>query len=423
MATEFKFPDVGEGIQEGEVRKWYVKVGDVVQEHQTIVEVETDKAVVAIPSPKAGTILKIHFSEGQTIKVGETLATIGEKNETVPSTPSPSQTQVTQAAKPKVPQKGVSVIGELEEAPEEEAEAPREILATPAVRRIAREKGIDLAKVKGTGPHGRILEEDLNQPSKPTAAPAPSPKAASITPARQVERATGTDSDRIPLKGVRKTIATRVSQSVHTAAHATSMDEIDVTHLWEMREHEEKIAKEKGIKLTFLPFIIKACVAALKAHPIVNSTIDAEKEEIVLKRYYNIGIAVDTEEGLIVPVVKDADKKGILDIAHEIVTLAEDTRKRTVNLQDLQGGTFTITNYGSLGGLFATPVINFPEVAILGTGRIFDKPVVRDGQVVIRKILPVSFSFDHRVFDGAEAVRFVNEVKKYLEDPDLLLVA
>jgi len=418
MPFEFKFPDIGEGLTEGEIVRWLVKEGDEVKEGQPLVEVETDKALAEIPSPKTGVILKILAKEKEIVKVGQVMIVIGEKGEAL-------------AAPPPKP-KSVGVVGELEEAPEEApAVAPRgeavrptfvspHALATPAVRALAKELGVDINKVKGTGPEGRVLEKDVRQAVEVKEKPV------EVKPVEAPKKVRKYDLygyvDRIPLRGVRRSIAKAMVKSKYTAPHVTTMDEADVTELWKIREKEKKAAEKKGIKLTILPFIIKAVLAGLKEHPYLNATLDDEDEEIILKKYYNIGVATDTPEGLMVPVVKNANDKSILQLAGELTQLAEKARSRTIDLADLKGGTFTITNYGALGGIYGTPIINHPEVAILGTGKIKDMPVVMDGKIEIRKILFLALSFDHRVVDGAEAARFLNTVIARLEDPDLILL-
>ena len=418
MAFEFKFPDIGEGLTEGEIVRWLVKEGDEVKEGQPLVEVETDKALAEIPSPRTGVILKILAKEKEIVKVGQVMVVIGEKGETL-AAPAP---------KPK----SVGVVGELEEAPEEtpaaeaRAEAARptfvspHALATPAVRALAKEIGVDINKVRGTGPEGRALEKDIRQAAEAKEKPA------EVKPVEAPKKVRKYDLygyvDRIPLRGVRRSIAKAMVKSKYTAPHVTTMDEADVTELWKIREKEKKAAEKKGIKLTILPFIIKAVLAGLKEHPYLNATLNDEDEEIILKKYYNIGMATDTPEGLMVPVVKNAGDKSILQLAEELTQLAEKARNRTIDLADLKGGTFTITNYGALGGIYGTPIINHPEVAILGTGKIKDMPVVMDGKIEIRKILFLALSFDHRVVDGAEAARFLNTVIARLEDPDLILL-
>jgi pyruvate dehydrogenase E2 component (dihydrolipoamide acetyltransferase) len=423
MAFEFKFPDIGEGLTEGEIVRWLVKEGDVIKEGEPLVEVETDKALAEIPSPRTGVILKILAKEKEIVKVGQVIVVIGEKGEALAAPrPGPS-------APPPKP-KSVGVVGELEEAPEEapavSARAERtkpalvseHALATPSVRALAREFGVDINKVQGTGPEGRVLEKDVRQFAEGKAKPAEEVK--------EVKKARKYDLygylERIPLRGVRRSIAKAMVKSKYTAPHVSAMDDADVTELWKIREKEKKVAEGKGIKLTILPFIIKAVIAGLTEHPYLNATLDEENEEILLKKYFNIGLATDTSEGLMVPVVKGAKEKSIFELAQESAELAEKARNRTIDLADLKGGTFTITNYGTVRGIYGTPIINYPEVAILGVGRIQDMPVVRGGKVVVRKMLPLSLSFDHRVVDGAEAARFLSTVIARLEDPDLILL-
>lgn len=438
---EFKFPDVGEGITEGEIVKWRVKEGDTVKEHDVIAEIETDKAIVEIPSPAAGTILKLHHREGDTVKVGETLATIGEAGEKVSEELKPGPAEVEQkqaeqkagAVSAAIPRKSTSVVGEI---PEEETIVTREaepektsppsaepaesaaILATPAVRRLAKDLHVNLAMVKGSGLAGRITEEDVRMAAQQRGVTEP-------TPAAKISRKYDLYGyvERVPLKGVRKAIAQHMIQSAYTAPHVTHMDEADVTELVKIREKEKLRLEKEGVHLTYLPFIIKAVIHALKEHPYVNASLDDEHEEIILKKYYNIGVAVDTPDGLIVPAIKEADGKSIIDMAKEIGVLAEKAQQRRLDLADLKGGTFTITNIGVIGGLHATPIINYPEAAILATGKIREELKLNEmGRLEARKILPLSLAFDHRIFDGAEAARFANRVKEHLENPSELLV-
>jgi pyruvate dehydrogenase E2 component (dihydrolipoamide acetyltransferase) len=416
MAFEFKFPDIGEGLTEGEIVRWLVKEGDEIKEGDPLVEVETDKALAEIPSPKTGVILKIMAKEKEIVKVGQVIVVIGEKGEAL-AVPSP---------KPK----SVGVVGELEEAPEEAPAVTERVepvktslvsehaLATPVVRALAKELGVDINKVQGTGPEGRVLEKDVRQFAEGKQKP--------VEEARKPTKVKKYDFygyiEHIPLRGVRRSIAKAMVRSKFTAPHVTAMDEADVTALWKIREKEKKAAEKKGIKLTILPFIIKAVIAGLTEHPSLNATLDEENEEIILKKYFNIGFATDTPEGLMVPVVKNAKEKSIFELAQETAQLAEKARNRTIDLADLKGGTFTITNFGTVRGMYGTPIINYPEVAILGVGRIQDMPVVRDRKVVVRKMIPLSLSFDHRVVDGAGAARFLNTVIARLEDPDLILL-
>jgi pyruvate dehydrogenase E2 component (dihydrolipoamide acetyltransferase) len=422
MAYEFKLPDLGEGLTEGEIVEWLVKEGDSIEENQVFVKVETDKAVLEIPSPRKGIVVRIGAAAGETVQVGETILVIGEKGEE----PKPE-------ARPEEPAKrpSVGVVGVLEEAPEEKEEkAPAEalpkrpggrveVLAMPAVRRFARELNVDLTTIKGSGPQGRITKEDV-QKAAGKKEEKPPEKVEAVKAARKYDMYGYVE--RVPLRGMRKTIARAMVKSKYTAPHVTAMDEADVTRLAALRKREKEKVAEKGIHLTYLPFVIKAVVAGLEEHPYVNASLDDEGEEIILKKYFNIGVAVDTKDGLMVPVVKNAKEKSILQLADELTQLSEKARSRTIDLADLKGGTFTITNYGAVGGIFGSPIINHPEVAILGLGRILAKPVVMEEKIEIRKMLPLSLSFDHRVVDGAEAARFLNTVINHLEDPDLILL-
>jgi pyruvate dehydrogenase E2 component (dihydrolipoamide acetyltransferase) len=389
MPYDFVLPDLGEGITEGEIRKWLVKEGDAIEEHQIVFEIETDKAVAEVPSPRKGKVLKISKGLGDIAKVGEVLMTIAEEGE---------------AAEGKIEaekrSKSVSVVGVL---PEEEEE---EILATPAVRAFAKELGVKIETVKGSGPGGSITKEDIIEANEKT---------------KTAEDQYGA-VERMPFRGLRRTIAKNLIQSQRTTAFVTGMDEADITDLWSIREREKKSLLDKGIHLTFLPFFIKAVHHALAEHPLLNASVDEEREEIIVKRYYNIGIAVDTPDGLMVTVIKNADKKTILELAKEIKDLSQKARDRKIKLEEMKGSTFTITNYGHFGGVFATPIINYPDVAILGTGKISDKPWVKDGQLAIRKILPLSLTFDHRVTDGVDSAKFLSKVIQYLEDPAMLFI-
>jgi pyruvate dehydrogenase E2 component (dihydrolipoamide acetyltransferase) len=416
MAYEFKFPDIGEGLTEGEIVRWLVKEGDALKEGAPLVEVETDKALAEIPSPKTGVVLKILAKEKEIVNVGQVIVVLGEKGE------SPAVA----AQKPA----SVGVVGELEEAPEEapaaaattELQKPSLVsahaLAAPAVRALAKELGVEINQVKGSGLEGRVLEKDVRQAVEAKGKPAEPEK----KPVKVKKYDFYGYVDRVPLRGVRRSIAKAMVKSKYTAPHVTTTDEADVTELWKLRDKEKKAAEKKGIKLTILPFIIKSVIAGLTEHPYLNATLEDENEEIVLKKYYNIGVAADTPEGLMVPVVKNAKEKSIFQLAEELTQLTEKARKRTIDLADLKGGTFTISNYGAVGGIYGTPIINHPEVAILGVGKIKDMPVVREGKIEVRKILHLSLSFDHRVVDGAEAVRFLNRVIERLEDPDLILL-
>jgi pyruvate dehydrogenase E2 component (dihydrolipoamide acetyltransferase) len=428
MAFEFKLPDLGEGLTEAEIVKWLVQTGDPIAEGQIFVQVETDKAVIDIPSPRKGVVLKLTAAEGEMVQVGAVIIIIGDAGEKVkiPSTPK----AVTAAKRP-----SVGVVGELEEAPEyDEAEAKvekiipesipilkkDEILAVPMVRKLARDLNVDLRTIQGSGPHGRITKEDIEkaaQRKKPAGKPIPE---AAIAEVRKYDFYGFIE--KVPLKGMRKAIAQAMAKSKSTIPHACGLDEADMTQLIALKAKAKERASQKKIHLTFLPFVIKAVVAALEEHPYVNASFDEESGEIILKKYYNIGVAVDTKDGLMVPVVKNTKDKNIFQLAAELAELSEKARLRTIDLKDLKGGTFTITNFGAMGGIYGFPIIHYPEVAIIGMGKIYDKPIVVDGKIEIRKVLPLSLSFDHRVIDGAEAVRFMNTVIELLEDPGLILM-
>ncbi|NLI73589.1 MAG: 2-oxo acid dehydrogenase subunit E2, partial [Euryarchaeota archaeon] len=365
------------------------------------------------PSPVEGKIVKLDHEEGDVVKVGEVLAVIEEDVAEKapikePVTEEPAEEELVKE------EESASVVGEL---PISKATAKNEVngvLAVPTVRRLARSMGIDLSQVKGTGPDGRIMEEDVRSLSTTE-----KPITSKLRPKFDLYG----EVDRIPLKGIRKTIARNMIEAQTTSAQVTVMDVADVTDLVALRETvKERAMSERGVRVTYLPFIIKAVVAALKKYPYLNSELDEETQDILLKKYYNLGIAVATEEGLMVPVIKGADNKDIYALAKELSDLSEHARSRRIDLADLKGGTFTITNYGVFGGTFATPIINPPEAAILGTGRITDQPTVHSGEIVIRKILHLSLTFDHRILDGAEAGSFLSYLIEMLENPALALM-
>jgi len=413
MAKEFRFPDLGEGVTEGEIKKWLVMEGDQVHKDQPLAEVETDKAVVEMPSPYSGKVLKLNHLEGGIVKVGEVLATIGGEGEVVAAAEPPSST---------------SVVGELPESEEVVSTTPApgpEVQATPAVRKLAKGLGVDIASVRGTGPQGRVMEEDVRKASgaAPPAPAAPAQVPSVATPSVKAKFDLYGWVDRKPLRGIRRSTAKHMMEAQNNAALVTTMEVVDVTDLVALREKANRRAQEsKGVKLTYLPFIIKAVIACLKKHPYVNSSMDEEAEEIVIKKYYNLGIAVATEDGLIVPVVKAADQKDLFALAKELKDLAEAASGRTIDLADLKGGTFSITNYGVFGSTYATPIPNYPEAAILGVGRIHDAPMVRDGTVTARKAMHLALTFDHRIMDGAQAASFLADLRQLLESPELILL-
>ncbi|TRY25113.1 2-oxo acid dehydrogenase subunit E2 [Brevibacillus sp. LEMMJ03] len=453
----FRLPELGEGIHEGEIVKWHVKPGDTVEEDQVIMEVQNDKAVVEVPSPVKGKVLELKVTEGTVSVVGDPLIEFEVEGE-LPNLPDHGHGEAPAAAEPAKEDKmepGCDIGSQVSANANQPLDTPlaqatataapvdrKHVLATPSVRKYAREKGVQLALVPGTGKLGRITREDVDRflaggAAAPAQAQAAQAQAEAVAPAAQaptgVQQAAaaptvhytaqaGEVEERVPLKGIRKAIAKAMVKSAYTAPHVTIFDEVDVTDLVAMRKEAKPLAEERGVKLTYLPFIVKAVVAGLKKFPELNASIDDEKQEIVYKKYYNIGIATSTDDGLVVPVVKAADRKSIFEIAGEIGELAKKARERKATSDELKGSTFSITNIGSAGGMFFTPIINYPEVAILGVGRISEKPVVKNGEIVVGQVLSLSLSFDHRLIDGEPAQRFVNYVKQLLENPTLLVM-
>jgi pyruvate dehydrogenase E2 component (dihydrolipoamide acetyltransferase) len=412
MAFEFHLPDIGEGVVEGEIVSWKVKVGDKIKLDQPIVEIMTDKATVEIPSPRAGTISKINFKEGEICPVGQVLVAIEEDGVAEPSAPvkkphtppplpvRPSGTGVHASA-------GVITVVDV-------SQDLSRVLATPATRRLARQLGVEIGRVPATGKHGRVTTEDVQhyKPQPPVRAPSHAP----------IAIAKGGDEERIPLRGIRKKIAESMTRSVHTAAHFTYVEEIDMTELVTVRDRAKTRAAERGVKLNYLPFIVKACVSGLKKWPMLNASLDEATQEIVRKRYYHIGIAAQGPHGLAVSVVRDADKRSIFDLSNEISRLAEAVKAGTATRDELTGSTFTISSLGKLGGVLATPIINFPEVAIVGVHKIEEKPAVRNHQIVIRHLMNLSISVDHRLADGWDGAMFLQDVKSLLEDPTTMFM-
>ncbi len=425
MRYVFRLPDVGEGIHEAEIVSYEVNVGDEVKVDQTIIKIETDKAVVTLPAPADGKVLEIPHNPGDTVSVGDPILIL--------ETEKVSEEEVPEAVEEKPVKKEAPVEAgappvevKKEKVFEEKPAAPRRVLATPHTRHLARELGVDISTVKGTGSRGRITDDDIRRAIKEVPAPPPKiPRAAAVS---HEPSTLGFDFEkygqtrREPLKGVRKRIAEVMVRSYSTIPHVTHTDEVDVTALFDVLKRQKPMAEERGIKLTITAFITKAVVSALQTFPDVNTSLDEESGEIVYKDYFHIGIATHTEQGLMVPVVKDADKKSILQIAKDIQELAAKARNREIDLEDLRGGTFSITNPGGIGGIHATPIIQHPQVAILGVLAARKKPVVKDDQIVIRTMMPLVVSFDHRLLDGATMARFMNHIIHLLEDPMRMLV-
>jgi pyruvate dehydrogenase E2 component (dihydrolipoamide acetyltransferase) len=440
MAFEFKLPDIGEGLTEGEVTKWLVHEGQTVTADQPMVEVLTDKATVEITAPKAGVIEKILVPDGTKVPVGTVLVRIGDGSgggKSAPAAPAPAAATPAAAPSraPSAPATRAAPAPAPAAAPVAVAVDPdRVVLAAPATRARARELSVDLRAVPGTGPNGRITRGDLDAyaasggrvaapaaPPAATAAPAPTaPRPVVVAPL--APPAVSAEDVHVPLKGLRGKIAEQMLRSKQHSPHFTFADECDVTELVALREQAKKLAEERGVKLTYLPFVIKALVAAFRRFPTLNAVVDDTKGEFVIRKEFNVGIATDTEDGLTVPVVKACDRRTILEIGAELQRLTEAARSKRIALADLKGGTFTITSAGSIGGILATPILNYPEVGILGIYKIADRAVVRDGQIVVRKMMNLSITLDHRIVDGATAAHFLNTVIRYLETPNLLLL-
>jgi pyruvate dehydrogenase E2 component (dihydrolipoamide acetyltransferase) len=506
MVREFELPDVGEGVAEGEIVEWLVEEGDTVEEDQPVAEVETDKAVVEVPSPVNGSVREIHAEAGEMVPVGTVIITFAEEGdaETEEAT---SEGTAEESVETDAAETSASAT-EAETTDEETPTASGRVFAAPSARRLARELGVDISAVDGSGPGGRVSERDVraaaegeggaDEPSdggsddslepavtpieddsesagsgaSPTSGSVASESAADrdrtlaapatrqlaedagvdidavptdeerdgepfVTPtavesyaeaqqaAQEADRAAvaeSGDEERIPYRGVRRTIGQQMARSKYTAPHVTHHDEVDVTALVAARADLKEMADERGISLSYMPFVMKACVAALREFPMVNAMLDEESEEIVQKKYYNIGVATATDAGLMVPVIEDADEKNMLQLASEMNELVEKARERSISREEMQGGTFTITNVGAIGGEYSTPIVNHPEVAILALGAIKEKPRVVDGDIVPRKVMTLSLSIDHRVIDGAIAAQFTNRVEEFLQHPQRLLL-
>ncbi|MBA3397868.1 MAG: 2-oxo acid dehydrogenase subunit E2 [Deltaproteobacteria bacterium] len=444
MAFDFYMPDIGEGVVEGEIIAWKVKEGDKVKLDQPIVEVMTDKATVELPSPRAGTIAKINYKDGEICPVGKVLVVIDEEGGTAkpaakgngngqkaqaqivdddPRTKTPTaqvmHRQVASSIPPPMSSAPATAGGGIQVV-DATADRPR-VLATPATRRLARQLGVEIGRVPPTGKHGRVTTDDVKQfqTGGSTAMTTATPRHAPMS----IPRPTlGYEEERIPLRGMRKRIADSMSRSVHTAAHFTYVEEIDMTELVAVRDRAKTRAADRGVKLNYLPFIVKAVVSGLKKWPALNASLDEATQEIVRKKYYHIGIAAQGPQGLVVTVIRDADMRSIFDLSREIDRLAEAVRTNTATRDELSGSTFTISSLGKLGGVLATPIINFPEVAIIGVHKIEERPAVRNGQIVARHLMNLSISVDHRLADGWDGAMFLQDVKQLLEDPTTMFM-
>jgi len=434
---EFKLPELGEGVHEGELVKWKVKPGDLVKDDQILCEIMTDKATIEIPSPFHGVCKDIRAKEGETVHVGQVLVTFegeGKKAGAATSASAPAASAPAAAAPktPAAPAPAAPMVASGGLSPESR------VLAAPSTRRVAREMGVNLGAVSGSGPHGRVMREDLDQflrggagagaplsrGAGAVAAAAPQMALRSL-PVRATVAGAQTE-ERVSFKGLRKKISEKMRQSKDKAAHFTYVEEADATALVELRASAKELGAQYGIKVTYLPFVMKAMVAALRKYPILNSHLDEATNEIVIKHYYNIGLSIQTDEGLTAPCVKDVANKSVLQLAKEIQDIVDRARTKRLTAEDFAGSTITLTNAGSIGGLFATPVINFPEVAILGFNKIFRKPVVKavggKEEIVIRDWTYFSISLDHRIVDGAVAAEFMKTFIQYIENPSLLVL-
>ncbi len=452
---EFKLPDLGEGIHEGELLKWHVNVGETIREDDPLVDVETDKAAVTIPSPRGGRVAALNGAVGDTLTVGSVIAVIDDGSQGAVAAPTAAPAKAPKPEpraekKPAPPAPGTppvvvpAVAGPGVARPPEPAEefvATGPVAAAPAVRRMAREMGIEIRRVRGSGPAGRVVAEDLRRYAAAMAAgsgPQP-PETEEESPVYEERPAAALGAptgipffeleplpdfsvfgptEREPLRSIRRKVARRMVTSMVMVPHVALLDEADVTELDAFRRREtERRAGQPGSKLSLLSFVVKSIAKGLEQFPMFNASIDPVREEIVYKRYYSIGIATDTPKGLMVPVVKNADRKSIQEIAAEIEQLALRARAGAIDVADLRGGTFSITNVGPLGGKGLIPTINYPEAAILGMGRAEPRPVVREGQIAVRTILPLTLTFDHRIADGADAARFMAAVIRRLTEP------
>jgi len=429
---EYRFPELGEGLHEGEIIKMHIKPGDKVTDDDIVMEVQNDKAVIEVPCPVNGTVTEVFGTDGAIFRVGQVVAVIDAEGEIPEQDDVSPEADAAQGGADTKDSPAADSPSDAKQGGASDAAAPaapnHEVLATPSVRKFAREQGVDIAQVTGTGNAGKVTREDVEAFKNGGGASAPAAKAEETTaqaaPATSTPTAipAGTDEERVPFKGIRKAISNAMVKSAYTAPHVTIMDEVDVTDLVAFRTRMKPIAEKKGTKVTYLPFIVKALVAASRKFPALNASIDEVNNEIVYKKHYDIGIATDTDNGLIVPVIKDADRKSIWMIADAISDLAVRGREGKLSANEMKGSTISISNIGSAGGMFFTPIINYPEVAILGTGRISEKPVVKNGEIVVAPVMALSLSFDHRLIDGATAQNFMNYIKQLLGNPELLVM-
>lgn len=431
---DIKLPELGEGVTEGELVKWLVKPGDSVKADQAIAEIMTDKATVEVPSPQAGVVKDLKFKAGEVVKVESTMLTLETSGGGSASTWSPAATSNGSASKPSTP----STQPSTQSAPTMMTAgagvnfyppaAESKVLATPATRRLAREMGIDINLVSGSGLAGRVTREDVlnakggGASQGAGATRASTPQSALTIPKPAYQSSQGAAETREPLRGIRKKVAENLQMAKHVIPHFTLMEEAEVTELVSLRESLKEYAEKNQTKVTYLPFVMKALIATIREFPMFNASIDDQAQEIVYKKYFNIGFAADTPQGLLVPVIKDADRKSILEISREIIDLSHRARDGKLKLEEMKGATITITNIGSVGGTYATPIINHPEVAILGMYKIQDKPVIKDGKLEAIKVMNYTITCDHRLIDGAVAARFMKAFVGRIQKPGTLMM-
>jgi len=420
----FKFPDIGEGLDEGIIVEWQVKKGQQVSLGDPLVTMETDKVVTDIPSPKVGTIVAMYGKIGDVVKVGSALVEIKIEGD--------SANESTENSVEAVKEEGAGVVGTLEIAgsnavmsassefkTEEKLEKQKnqKVLATPVARALAKDLGIDINNVTGTGPAGRVMKEDIMKHGEKRTSSSVTTKSSQTS---QVKEELLVEIE--PITQIRRTIAKNMIQAKHNAAHMTVFDEVEISELAKIRTKYKEKYEAKNVKLTYLAFVLKATALSLKKFKALNSEMDLENNKMIYKKFYNIGIAVDTEKGLVVPVIKNVDKLSIFEIAKAIQDISEKARTGKLAMDDFKDGTFTITSYGSIGGKFAVPVINYPQAAILGIGRVSKQPVVIKDELKVGLTMPLSLSVDHRITDGGEATRFINSMMNYLNDPIALMM-
>ena len=439
MTYEFKLADLGEGMHEAEIVQWLIDVGDTAKLDQAIAKVETDKAVVELPSPVTGRVSEIRVKDGQTAKVGDVLV-VFETSAGSSGDGTPKSSETSAAATSPAPTNMSSVATSSSQSAPSVAARPR-VQAAPAVRKLAFELGVDLEQVTPSSASGRVSLEDVrayaerarsatsgaqNGASTTEVASTTATKEEQLAPStlpveKKVDQA-GTEDQRQPLTGLRKRVAEHMERSWRTIPHATAFDEIDGGALIALRQALKPIAEQRGVRLTYMPLLIKLLIPLLKEFPIFNASLDEEKREIVYKRSYHIGVATDSPEGLLVPVMRNADRLTLMEVAAKLEKLIEGAQKRTLALPEVSGSTFTLNNVGSFGGGSGTPIINYPEAAILAVGRIQEKAIARQGAVIVRPVMPLALSFDHRLIDGAMSGKFLGRFKELVENPQQLML-